>query len=604
MFLLAALPSFSVRSTTAYEIRPLDVITDPYGYRAITSDDTSSLAPDYVWVDKSSDPATVYLTMSDDDIQGPFSMGFSFPFYWYEVDQFYIHSNGAIGFRGGNFWTPHDVSVPDPADPNDLIIGLGADLNPECTGGQIYYWTNGTDSLVITFENVATWWYGTNCSGSHTFQIILTADGNITINYGPQDGTYDYGIGSVAISVGMESVLGNPGMSIYEDGTPSTREPRDSFAIRIYRPDSSDFRIADAQAGAIFPDRSTGVENAGIFIAKDRETNFYPIARVMNVGTDTLYNTQAVLTIRQRYNGIAYYSDTLTIAEIPPSSYASVAFSNIDFSTFPEDYYTAYLTVSNPSDLNRANDTSKLEIQMIDWTATDTLTWADLATVAALPLSSRWFGVGGGWMVRFDPYYYPYRIDTAVVIMAGCSSTEHGCGPITAPVYLFAEGSTPGSVGDTLAAWSVTVNPDTAYLIPLPVGMVVNQPVLLAFIQTDSLGPSVIIDTTAPFSRQSYESTNGLTWAPYRENNSSDFAFYIIGQSLNNTSVSERTVSGDYYISEDGIITLGKAENVSVYDRLGRRLFAGKVDRVVLTSYPKGVYFVKIGRRVIKVIRR
>jgi len=106
-----------------------------------------------------------------------------------------------------------------------------------------------------------------------------------------------------------------------------------SFAIKIYRPDSSSFTVIDAAAGAIFPDRTSGLENSGIVIARDREVGFSPTAHVTNVGTDTLYNTQAVLTIRRKYSGLIQYSDTVVVPAIPPSSYASVSFANIDFST-------------------------------------------------------------------------------------------------------------------------------------------------------------------------------------------------------------------------------------------------------------------------------
>jgi len=603
--LIAALPYLGFRGAVSYEIKPMDIITDPYGYRAITSDDTSSLAPTWNWVDKSSDPDAVHLTMSDDAIVGPFPIGFTFPFYWYEIDSFYVHSNGAIGFRGGDFWVPHSNAVPNPAEPNDLIVGLGADLNPECPGGDIYYWSNGADSLVVTFENVATWWNNSSgCYGSHTFQVILTADGTITINYGPQTGGYDYGIGSIAISVGMESLLGSPGMGIYEDGIPATREPRDSFAIRIYRPDSSGFRIADAAAGSIFPDRGSGLQNSGIVIARDRETNFLPMAHVVNAGTDTLYSTTVVLTIRQRYSGFIRYTDSVIVDEIPPSSYATVSFAPIDFSSIPEDYYTAFLVVKNSADSYARNDTAKREIQMIDWMGLDTLAWFDFDNVMATPLSSRWLSAGGGWMVRFDAEYYPYRIDTVVFMIAGCSSTSPGCGPLSAPTYLFAEGSTPGSVADTLGAWTVTVNPDTAYRIPIPVGITVNGPVLMGFIQTDSLGPSVVVDTMAPFSRHTYESTNGETWAPYRDNTTNDFAFYIVGASLNYTDVMERTVGSNFIASKDGVITFGRTEYVRIYDRSGRLLFSGRTDRVSLTNMSSGVYFVRLKGRVFKVIKR
>lgn len=605
--ILSAVPSLSFKAMG--DISPKGIYgPDPYGYIAITSDDTSSMRPTWNWVDKSSDPSTVYLTMSDDDIQGPFPIGFTFPYYWYSVSQFYIHSNGAISFRpDGGFWTPHDNFIPNTALPNDLVAGLGADLNPSC-GGRIYYWTNGTDSLVVTFDSVPTWWSGTDCNGAHTFQIILTADGDITFNYGPQIGGYDYGIGQVGISIGIESVLGNPGLSIHEDGTPTTSQPRDSFAIKIYRPDSTTFRIADAAAHSIFGNETNHVLNAGILIAYNRETAFIPEVKVENVGTDTLYNTWAKLTIRRRYSGSISYRDSALIPTIPPGSIVSQTLGPINFSGFARDFYTAVLTVSNSSDANTTNNTQRVEIRLYHWTNPDTLYWFNWNNLATSNLLfTRWLGAGGGWAQRFDPRHYPFQIDSAWLIVAGCSSTNPACtGPINTPMFIASD--TNGTVGTWLYADTLPVSRDSAKIYTLipPTPLVVNKPFFVGYIQPDSLGPSVGIDTSKPVSRQTFESTDGVNWAPYRDMETSDFAFVVWGKSLESTSVSERKPikPTDIYISKDGVITLSGKSHVKIYSVSGRVVFEGETEKVSLKGYPLGVYFVKVGDRLIRFVKR
>ncbi len=606
VYIFAALPlqSFGYRGYAT----PKSIFgPDPYGYVAITSDDTSSLRPTWQWVDKSSDPSAAYLTMSDDDIQGPFPIGFTFPYYWYNVSQFYVHSNGVIGFSSGGFWTPHDNYIPNAAPPNNIIAGLGADLNPEC-GGRIYYWTNNVDSLVVTFDSVPTWHQTLGCSGAHTFQIIITADGNITVNYGPQVGGYDYGIGSTAISVGMESVLGNPGLGIYEDGMPSTANPRDSFAIKIYRPDSTTFRISDAAAHSIFENETRNVLNSGIFIAHNRERAFVPEVKVANIGTDTLYNTWAKLYIRRRFNATVVYRDSVLIPVIPPSQTVSYNLSPIDFGTFSRDFYTAHLTVSNPSDLNTSNNTQYVEIRLYHWTNPDTLYWFNWNILSTGNiLFTRWLGGGGGWAQRFDPRHYPFRIDSAWLVVEGCQSTSPGCSaPINTPMFIATD--TNGTVGNWMYAETLSVSRDSAkiYTIAPSSPIIVNKPFFIGYIQVDSLGPSVGIDTSKPASRQTFESTNGITWAPYRENETSDFVFVVWGRSLENTGINEklRAKGLEFILSGDGRIYLASPRRIEIYTASGRKVFDGTVDVVDLSRYPKSVYFVKVGKKFIRVVKK
>ena len=587
--------------------RPNDVFgPDPYGYRAITSDDTSSLRPVWSWVDKSSNPSTVYLNMSDDEIRGPFSIGFTFPYYWYSVSTFYVHSNGAISFRpNGGFWTPHDNYIPNPSLPNDLIVGLGADLNPSC-GGRIYFWTNGVDSLVVTFDSVPTWRQGTNCEGAHTFQIILTSDGNITFNYGPQSGGYDYGIGTVNISVGIESAIGNPGLSIHEDGSPISTRPRDSFAIKIYRPDTTTFRISDASAHSIFTDKTNHVLNAGIFIAYNRETSFVPDVRVENVGTDTLYNTWAKLVIRRKFAGAIVYSDSVLIPVIPPGAVVAQNLRTINFSNFIRDFYTAILSVRNPSDANSLNNTQSVEIRLYHWTNPDTLYWFNWGVLTTgNVLFTRWLSGGGGWAQRFDPRHYPFRIDSAWLVLAGCRSLDPGCtGPLNTPVFIARD--TNGTLGTWLYAETVAVSRDSAkiYSLKPPSPITVNGPFFVGYIQVDSLGPMVGVDTSKPYSRQAFESTDGINWAPYRESEASDFVFVVWGRSLESSDLQEKEIPYlDIRITKKEVL-LPYPMKISVYAPSGRLVFEDFVDKVSFEKYPRGIYFVKVGDRTLRFINR
>ncbi|MEO0169174.1 MAG: hypothetical protein ABIL42_03000, partial [candidate division WOR-3 bacterium] len=452
------------------------------------------------------------------------------------------------------------------------------------------------------------WWSGTDCNGAHTFQIILTADGNITFNYGPQIGGYDYGIGQVGISIGIESVLGNPGLSVHEDGTPTTSQPRDSFAIKIYRPDSTTFRIADASAHSIFGNETNHVLNAGIFIAYNRETAFIPEIKVENVGTDTLYNTWAKLVIRRRFSGSISYRDSVLIPTISPGSVVSQTLTPINFSTFARDFYTAILTVSNSSDANTTNNTQRVEIRLYHWTNPDTLYWFNWNNLATGNLVfTRWLGAGGGWAQRFDPRHYPFQIDSAWLVVAGCLSADPACtGPINTPMFIASD--TNGTVGTWLYADTLPVSRDSAKIYTLipPTPLVVNRPFFVGYIQPDSLGPSVGMDTSKPVSRQTFESTDGVSWAPYRDMETSDFAFVVWGKSLESTSISEgkSTKPTDIHISKDGVITLSGKTHVKVYSVSGRVVFEGETEKVSLKGYPRGLYFVKVGNRLIRFVKK
>ncbi|MBP6334391.1 MAG: S8 family serine peptidase [Bacteroidia bacterium] len=97
------------------------------------------------------------VTLSDDAATAALPIGFTFNYYGSPYTQFYIGSNGIIGFNSaslGATYTPQ--LIPAAAAPNGLIALAWTDLNPS-QGGTITYLTSGTApnrKLVVSYNNV------------------------------------------------------------------------------------------------------------------------------------------------------------------------------------------------------------------------------------------------------------------------------------------------------------------------------------------------------------------------------------------------------------------------------------------------------------------
>jgi gliding motility-associated-like protein len=127
------------------------------------------------------------VTLDDDGFAGPFPIGFSFNYYGVNQTQFYISSNGYIGF---NAPLPQyfnvDLSVLDtyPCNsnyPSNVIYGVFQDFDPENLNNVVKYQTLGVAPnrvLVVSFTNLP--FFGTSCLGlGSTFQIKLFETSNI-----------------------------------------------------------------------------------------------------------------------------------------------------------------------------------------------------------------------------------------------------------------------------------------------------------------------------------------------------------------------------------------------------------------------------------------
>jgi len=119
---------------------------------------------------------------SDDVTHGPFNIGFTFTYFGNNYTQFYVGSNGWIGFSPNQTTGYVAQYIPNASSPMNAILADWEDLYPGASN--IRYVTLGTApnrSLVVSFNQVPH--YGCN-QNLHTFQFVLyETTGVIDINY-------------------------------------------------------------------------------------------------------------------------------------------------------------------------------------------------------------------------------------------------------------------------------------------------------------------------------------------------------------------------------------------------------------------------------------
>jgi hypothetical protein len=175
---------------------------DGFGYYFIDSEDDANNAPEFNWIDISESGINMNI-YDDEQNAGPFPIGFTFNFYGNDFENFYACSNGWASFTSTGTNYTNDP-IPTSSEPNDLLAVFWDDLHPQSTG-QAYYYTNESDTCIISWHDFERW----SGAGTYTFQIILTADGNIHYQYLSLTGTLDshtIGIENSEGSIGLEYV--------------------------------------------------------------------------------------------------------------------------------------------------------------------------------------------------------------------------------------------------------------------------------------------------------------------------------------------------------------------------------------------------------------
>jgi Secretion system C-terminal sorting domain len=528
---------------------------DVFGY---TWKDNSEPGIVYNFVDTTSGTWTRVNGLGDDNFVGPINLGFTFRYYYYNVSQFWIGSNGYIAFNPANIASPFP-SIPTPAVPNDYIAGMTSDLNFLGTGniGKCYYRTT-PDSAIITWYDVPFWqqaaptWVGAN-----TFQIIMSRlDSSITFQYKTQTGVTN----NNDITIGIENNTGVIGLQHSKNVYPSVNK-----AIKFIYPNPVTFMVTDVAVDWV-NNPSTG----GIF--KVVGDSILLNGNIANTGNQNVGAFNTIAQIRNAANTILV-ADTMSTG--PLNAGASVVLNfNRKFIPTVSGVYRLTLTTALTGDQVTANNTKTLELQVVNRVATAQELKYDDGTSES---SISWTGGTGSVANYFIPPSYPARIDTISFFIA---TTGPG---FFARVY--DDDGTNGLPGTILFS-STIANPISGVFVRVPVTGV-NVTSGGFYVSWDMNGDGIAIgeDTGLPTSFRAFEGFGGL-FGNYRNASTNDPMIRatvtmssLVGISqLSNELPDEYSLSQNYPNPFNPATTINfaipKSSEVSlkVYDILGREV--------------------------------
>ncbi|MCD8483435.1 MAG: hypothetical protein LR015_12720 [Verrucomicrobia bacterium] len=175
---------------------------DSFGYR--WSDSNEAGGPEFRWFSR---PEAVQEHRLGDDDSVAVDLPFNFVFYGDTYQQMRISSNGFLTF-GPNGNAHNNAPIPSPATPNALIAVYWCDLDPTIGDSSIHSWSDPeTQVFVVEYTNIQ------RLGGSTpmTFQAVLHANGNISMNYADTTGISNV---STAVTVGIENATGTVGSQV------------------------------------------------------------------------------------------------------------------------------------------------------------------------------------------------------------------------------------------------------------------------------------------------------------------------------------------------------------------------------------------------------
>lgn len=213
---------------------------DAFGYAWIDSDEPGGAT--FNWIDIEATGTNITAGLGDDNFIGPFPIGFSFPFYDMSYTEFYIGSNGIIGFGPtidyNSFYNP---PMPNATTPNNIIAWCWDDLNiseSDAPGGKVLY-RNVGGNLVIEFARYPE--FGSNNMDVITAEMILSPNGDIKLQYS----TIASGFDILSNTIGIENMGGTVGLTV----SSHTNYLHNGLAVNITKP--VDWLFASPSTGEV-----------------------------------------------------------------------------------------------------------------------------------------------------------------------------------------------------------------------------------------------------------------------------------------------------------------------------------------------------------------
>ncbi len=445
--------------------------------------------------------------MGDDNTRGPFNITTTgndyFTFYWYQVDKFWIGSNGYISFGNINLSSAFPT-IPDSTDQkHNFITGLLADLTFSNPGNpaECYYKVNA-DSIIVSYINVPfysdvyPYW-----AGSNTFQIILNKnDKSITVNFASQSGSTL----TADVRTGIENITGNIGLQPFAYTYPTA-----GYSIRYEYPANPTYFVAD---GAALWNTHSG--SKGMFLPYPGSFNLK--AKIGNTGNLKIkppykaYGRIKNQTGTYLINSVVNFTDTLFVGQDTTFYYPS---------TFTLPYTGRFTYITRLKDVSgdaiAANDSVMQELVVVD-TTTNTMNLNFTDNSANYPGIS-WIDGTGGLGMYFVPPRYPVKIVSTQFYI---ESNPSGAKFIAKILDDNGPNGSPGTMLDSVFVNNVFVG---GYNNVAPSKNIVIYSGGV-YVGWEMFGKEIALgkDTDPPISYQSYEFINNI-WCEYRTSQSEDF---------------------------------------------------------------------------------
>ncbi|MFT6849637.1 MAG: PKD repeat protein [Sphingobacteriales bacterium] len=499
---------------------------DEYGYSWL--DNTGTGGPTTEWIDIAT-KGTEVTGMGDDNVVGPFNLGFEFQYYWTKPKTFYVGSNGYISFerqvQHSSGQSPHfpDIPTPDFGGNHNFLAPFLADLNFGGIGnlGKVYYWTNNTDSLVVSFIDAAFWQDDAlTYSGANSFQIVLSAsDSSVQFNYLKQEGTYNssYDPTQNAVVAGIENINGRIGLEIF-DVLPTV-----PASYKFHYPEEVTFSVIDVKASY-----NQNPANRGFFALKDASMEISTlVANVGNTDVEAGFDLsgKVIESFNGTPNGPTLYSSNVRIASLKVEESRIVSQGSL---FTPKKVGSVHLLTSTElgSDLNGDNDEIETEIVVIDTVGKSAIA---LSYVDEQPDGG--FGFEGAGIVVTPPFY-PITIDSIDVAMA-LADPNVASNAFRLKIYDDnGNGGSPGAIlydtlvsGDTVVTTSDETNPGI-HMVRLDSVITIEDGsyyISWEVVQGEDIteNTQIMTDLTGPFARNSFEFIGGF-FGPARSGNTAD----------------------------------------------------------------------------------
>ena len=151
----------------------------------------------------------------DDAYYGPFAIGFDFTFFGQTKTQFYVSTNGLVGFSPSGLSSYNNTPLPNASTiPDDFIAPFWGDQNTN-SDGAIYYRLIGTApnrEMVIQFTNMKCR-TGGRSEYLGTYQVIMYETSNeIQIQYRILSDPNSAHVKGAGSSIGLEGYNGDVGV--------------------------------------------------------------------------------------------------------------------------------------------------------------------------------------------------------------------------------------------------------------------------------------------------------------------------------------------------------------------------------------------------------